>query len=78
MYSCRTLLWTFAIYICIFDMYLLLRKNWLRKFRTIALPVHLMVLNFVYDVQLSIIHVSKYCLMPITFYPSVVILRGGG
>jgi len=37
-----------------------------------------MVLNFDYDIQLSIIHVSKYWLMPVTFYPPVVILRGGG
>jgi len=38
-----------------------------------------MVLNFDYGIQLSIIglHVSKYCLMPVTFNPSVVILRGG-
>jgi len=36
-----------------------------------------MVLNFDYGIQLSIIHVSKYCLIPATFYPSVVILRGG-
>jgi len=37
-----------------------------------------MVLNFYYGVQLSIIGVSKYFLMPVTFYLSVVILRGGG
>jgi len=37
-----------------------------------------MVLNFDYGYQLSIIHVSKYCLMPVTFYRSTVILRGGG
>jgi len=39
-----------------------------------------MVLNFDYGVQLSIIdlHVSKCCLRLVTFYPSVVILRGGG
>jgi len=30
-----------------------------------------MVLTFDYGIQLSIIHVSKYCLMPVTFYPSV-------
>src|SRR6218665_379266 len=53
-------------------------KSWLRKLRTIALPVYFMVLNFDYDIQLSLIHVSKYCLMPVTFYPAVVILRGGG
>src|SRR6218665_1094529 len=53
-------------------------SSWLRKLRTIALPVYFMVLNFDYDIQLTLIHVSKYCLMPVTFYPSVVILRGGG
>jgi len=37
-----------------------------------------MVLNFEYGSQLSIVHVSKCCLMLVTFYPSVVILRGGG
>jgi len=36
-----------------------------------------MVLNFDYVIHLSIIHVSKYYLMPVTFYPSVVILRDG-
>src|SRR6218665_3574161 len=51
--------------------------NWLRELRTIAIPVYFMVLNFDYGIQLSRIHVSKYCLMPVTFYPSVVILRGG-
>jgi len=36
-----------------------------------------MVWDFDYGIQLSIIHVSNYnCL--ITFYPSVVILRGEG
>jgi len=34
-------------------------------------------LNFDYGIQLSIIHISKCYLMPVTFYPSVVILRGG-
>src|SRR6218665_3844716 len=53
-------------------------KNWLRKLRTIALPVYFMVSNFYYGIQLSIIHVSKCCLMLVTFYPSVVILRVGG
>jgi len=37
-----------------------------------------MILNFDYGIQLSIIQVSKYCLMPLTFYPSFVILRGEG
>jgi len=37
-----------------------------------------MILNFDYGIQLSIIHASKYCLMPVAFYPLVVILRGGG
>src|SRR6218665_297035 len=48
--------------------------------RPIALPVYFMVLNFDYGIQLSIIglHGSKCCLMLVTFYPSVVILRGGG
>jgi len=38
-----------------------------------------MVLKIDYGIQLSIMHVSKYCLspMPATFYSSVVILRGG-
>jgi len=53
-------------------------NNWLRKLITIALPVYFMVLNFDYGIQLSIIHVSKYCLMPVTFYSSVVILQSGG
>ena len=44
-------------------------KNWLRKFRTIVLPVYFMVLNFDYGIQLSIIHVSKYSFMPVTLYP---------
>ena len=48
------------------------------KLRTIALPVYFMVFNFDYDIQLSIINVSKCCLMLVSFYPSVVILRGGG
>src|SRR6218665_191952 len=47
------------------------------KLRTIALPVYFMVLNFDYDIQLSIIHVSKCCLRLVSFYPSVVIFRGG-
>ena len=67
----------------IYDLYLFFQwttvwKNWLKKLRTIALPVYFMVLNFDYGSQLSIINVSKYCLMPVTFYPLVVILRGGG
>jgi len=38
-----------------------------------------MVLNFDYGTQLSIIHVSKYYLTPVTFiHASVVILQGGG
>src|SRR6218665_2191116 len=37
-----------------------------------------MVLNFDYGIQLSLIHVSKCCLMVVTFYLSVVIVRGGG
>ena len=36
-----------------------------------------MILNFDYGIQLSIIHDSKYCLMPVTFYRSVLILGGG-
>jgi len=40
-------------------------KNWLRKLGAIALPVYFMVSNFDYGIQLSIIHVSKFCLMPI-------------
>src|SRR6218665_3651735 len=52
-------------------------KTWLRKLRTTVLPVYFMILNFDYGIQLSIIHVSKYFLMPVTFCPSVVILRGG-
>ena len=47
----------------------------LRKLTTIALPVYFMVLSFDYSIHLAIIHVSKHCLMPVTFYPSVVILR---
>src|SRR6218665_125847 len=35
-------------------------------------------LNFDYGIHLSIIHVSKYCLMPVSFYPWVVILKGWG
>src|SRR6218665_1095094 len=54
-----------------------LKKNWLRKLKIIALPVYFMVFNFDYNIQLSIIHVSKDSLMPVTFYSSVVILRGG-
>src|SRR6218665_408641 len=54
-----------------------LKKNWLRKLRIIALPVYFMVLNFDYGIQLSIMHVSKYWLMPVTFYRSLVISRGG-
>jgi len=66
----------------IYDIYLFLQratvwKNWLRKLRTVALTVYFMVLNFDYGIQLSIIHVYKYCFMPVTLYPSVVILRGG-
>src|SRR6218665_1800985 len=51
-------------------------KNWLIKRRTIALPLYFMVLNFAYGIQLSIIglHVSKYCLMPVTFYSSTVMV----
>ena len=37
-----------------------------------------MVLNFDYSIQLSIIHISKYCLMTVTFYLSVVVLQDGG
>jgi len=37
-----------------------------------------MVLNFDYGIQLSIVHISKCCLMLVTLHPSVVILRGGG
>jgi len=37
-----------------------------------------MFLNFDYGIELSIIHVSKHCLTAVTFYPSVVILRGDG
>jgi len=37
-----------------------------------------MVSNFDYGIQLSILHVSKYCLMPVTFYPPFMISRGGG
>jgi len=41
--------------------------------------VYFTVLNLDYGIQLSIIHVSKHvCLMPVTFYPSVVLLPGGG
>ena len=47
-------------------------------FKNLALPVYFMILNFDYGIQLSIIHVSKSCLMLVTFYSSVVILRGGG
>ena len=56
-----------------------MKKNWLTNIKTIALPVYFMVLNFDYDFQLlSIIHVCKYFLVPVTFYASVVTLRGGG
>src|SRR6218665_1262613 len=63
----------------IFDIYLFFSadhslKNWPRKLRTIALLVYFMVLNFDYGIQLSIILISKYYLIPVTFYPSVVIL----
>jgi len=80
MYSFRTLLRTFALYLWynLFFSGPQFEKNWLRKLRTIALPLYFMVLSFDYGIQLSIIHVSKYCLMPVTFYPSVVILRGWG
>ena len=54
------------------------KKNWLRKLRTIALPVYFMILKFNYGIQLSIIHVSKCCLIPVTLCPLVVILLGGG
>ena len=37
-----------------------------------------MALNFDYGIQLWIIHVSKYGLIPVTFYPSIVIWQGGG
>src|SRR6218665_2188998 len=37
-----------------------------------SLYLYFMILNFDYGIQLSIIHVSKYCLMPVTFYPSFV------
>ena len=67
---------------CIFDIsffqWTTVWKNRLRKLGTIALPVYFMVLNVDYGIQSSIIYVSQYCLMPLTFYPSVVILRGGG
>ena len=66
------------MYIYLFSADHSLKKNWLKKLRTISLPVYFMILNFDYGIQLSIIHVSKYCLMPVTFCPSVVILRGGG
>src|SRR6218665_3992504 len=60
----------------------ILKKNWLRKLRTIDLPVSFMVLNFDYGFQLSIIGLQVYglkCgLFPVTFYPSVVTLRGWG
>ena len=54
------------------------KRNWLRQLRTIALPLYFMILKFDYGFQLSIIHVPKYRLMPVTFYPLVVILRVGG
>ena len=81
MYSFRTLLRTFAIYLLYIYMFLSgpqFEENWLRKLIIIALPVYFMVSKFDYGIQLSIIHVSKYCPMPVTFYPSVVILRGWG
>jgi len=34
-----------------------------------------MVLNVDDGIQLTIIHVSKLCLLPVTFYPSVVIYQ---
>jgi len=37
-----------------------------------------MVLNFDYGIHSAIIHVSKHCLMPVSFYPSVAILQGMG
>src|SRR6218665_2594446 len=66
----------------IFDIHLFFSspqfKKLASKLRTIAFPVRFMVLKFDYGILLSITHVSKYCLMLVTFYPSVVILRGGG
>jgi len=53
MCSFRKLLRTFGI---IFDIYISwsadynLKKNWLRKLRTIALPVYFLVLDFDYSV----------------------------
>jgi len=37
-----------------------------------------MIFNLDYGIHLSIIHISKYCLIPVTFYPSVAIFRGEG
>jgi len=34
--------------------------------------------GFEFGIHLSIMHVSIYRLMPVTFYPSVVILQDGG
>ena len=36
-----------------------------------------MLLNFDEGITYSI-HVSNYCLIPVTFYPAVVVLRDGG
>ena len=61
LYSFRMLLRTIAIYLWyLFFNRPQFEKNWLRKLRTIALPVNFMALNFDYGIQLSIIHVSKY------------------
>ena len=44
-------------------------ENWLRKLRTIAfIPVYFVILNVYYNIQLSIVHISEYCLMPATVY----------
>src|SRR6218665_1107763 len=72
--SCGPSPYIFDIYYISFFIRPQFERNWLRKLRTIALPVYFMVLNFDYGIQLSIIHVSKYCLMPVTFYSLVVIL----
>jgi len=78
------LLRTFAINY-IFVMYIFFsgpqfEKNLFRKLKIIALPVYFMVLNFEFLITASNYQLYTFlnCLMPVTFYPSVVILRRGG
>jgi len=70
MYSFGTLLETFAIYLWYRPISLFSADRNLKKKRTYRNLYNRVfwVLNFNYGIQLSIIHVSKYCLMSVTFF----------